>query len=459
MSKSEHAEWIVTVTIGDIALVLAVATVFVMLARRIKQPAVIGEITAGICLGPSLLGLFPGDLPNRLFPAEVRPFLNVVSQVGLLLFMFIIGWEFDASTLRGRRKSVGGIWLCSIGLPLSLGMGLAALIYGAHDSVNGNSVDMLDFCLYLGVAMSITAFPVLARIISDQRLQFSRVGTLALALAAADDVLAWCMLAFVVALVTASGTGAFVGTLVWSVVYVCAMLLVVRPLLAWTLRRATTALRPYLAVLVAAGVFCSAYITSEIGIHAIFGAFLFGIIMPRDTDGTLREVAMVPLEQAGKLLLPLFFVVTGLNVDLTTMSASGLWEMLAIIAVACLAKLGGVAIPARLSGMDWREASTLGLLMNTRGLTELIILNVGLSLGVLDTQLFSAMVIMALFTTAMAAPLLSMSLAKEREEAMAAQAAAGTKPVGAGAAPVAADGDAAQPDGAAGVRQRPSSQG
>ncbi|GAB2631145.1 hypothetical protein GCM10027168_73170 [Streptomyces capparidis] len=415
-SKEEHAEWIVTVALGDIALVLAVGALFVWLARRVKQPAVIGEITAGICLGPSLLGLFPGDLPNRLFPAEVRPYLNVVSQVGLLLFMFIIGWEFDGGKLRGKRKATGTIWLCSIGLPLTLGMGLAALIYESHDSVNGKHVDMLDFCLYLGVAMSITAFPVLARIISDQKLQFSRAGSLALALAAADDVLAWCMLAFVVALVTAGGTSAFIGVIIWSAVYVVVMFAVIKPLLAWTARRASAALRPYLAVLTAAGVFCSSYVTSEIGIHAIFGAFLFGIIMPRDPDGSLHEAAMVPLEHVGRVLLPLFFVVTGLKVDLTSLTLSGLWEMLAIITVACLAKLGGVAIPARLTGMKWREATTLGLLMNTRGLTELIILNVGLSLGLLSTQLFTSMVMMALFTTAMAAPLLSMLLKRAADE-------------------------------------------
>ncbi|GGO95520.1 cation:proton antiporter domain-containing protein [Wenjunlia tyrosinilytica] len=414
---ASHAEWISTVAIGDIALVLAVGTVFVLLARSIKQPAVIGEITAGICLGPSLLGLLPGDLPTKLFPAEVRPFLSVVSQVGLLLFMFMIGWEFDGKTVRGRRRSTGAIWLSSIGLPLALGMGLAAVIYNSHDSVGGKHVDLLDFALFLGVAMSITAFPVLARIIVDQRLQLSRVGTLALALAAADDVLAWCMLAVVVALVTAGGAASFLGVIGWSLVYLAVMFWIVKPLLAQASKRLPNGAAPYVAVVVASGVFCSAYVTSQIGIHAIFGAFLFGMVMPRDREGVLYQSAQTPMEHAGKLLLPLFFVVTGLKVDLTTLTASGVWEMLAIIAVAITAKLGGVAIPARMTGMNWRDASTLGLLMNTRGLTELIILNVGLDLGLLSVQLFTALVMMALVTTAMAAPLLSVLLRRAKEDA------------------------------------------
>lgn len=420
MSAAPHGEWISTVAIGDIAIVLAAGTVLVLLARRIRQPAVVGEIAAGICLGPSLLGLLPGNLPDRLFPAEIRPFLNVVSQVGLLLFMFMIGWEFDGRSMRGRRRSTGAIWLSSVGLPLALGMVLALFIYGSHDTVAGKHIDFLDFALFLCVAMSITAFPVLARIIVDQRLHLSRVGTLALALAAADDVLAWCMLAFVVALVTASGPGAFLAVLGWSLVYVAGMLLVVRPLLAKVARRVPESAGPYVAVVVAAGVFGSAYLTSQIGIHAIFGAFLFGMIMPRDRGGVVFRAAQAPMEHAGKLLLPLFFVVTGLNVDLTTLTANGVWEMLLIIAVAVLAKLGGVALPARLTGMRWRDATTLGLLMNTRGLTELIILNVGLGLGLLSVQLFTALVMMALVTTAMAAPLLSLLLKNSHARADAA---------------------------------------
>lgn len=410
MSAPEHAEWLSTTVIGGVALTLLTGALFAFGARRIRQPAVIGEITAGICLGPSLLGLLPGDLPDRLFPMEARAHLNTAAQVGLILYMFVIGWEFDATAFRGRRRSTGIIWICSIAFPLSLGMGLAALIHDSYDSVNGKQVGMLEFVLYLGVAMSITAFPVLARIVTDQRLQFTMPGALSLALAAADDVLAWCMLALVVALATATGTGGFLTVVGWSVVYLAGMLWIVRPLLARLVNRMSSSALPYTVVLTAFGAFGSAWLTSQIGIHAIFGAFFFGLVMPRDKQ--LLQTAFGPLQNTGRLLLPLFFVVTGLSVDLTTMTGGGALVLLAVVAVACLGKLGGVAIPARLTGMDWRDATTLGLLMNTRGLTELVILNVGLHLGLLSVELFSAMVVMALVTTAMAAPLLSLLLGR-----------------------------------------------
>jgi Kef-type K+ transport system membrane component KefB len=406
---SNHAAGdLAAVAIGDIALILVIGALFAMLARRVKQPAVIGEIVAGICLGPSLLGLLPGDLPNRIFPPEVRPHLNLVAQIGLLLFMFTIGWEFDRRVLSGRRRSTGIIWVCSIALPLTLGMSLAVLLHRSHGTVDGEEVPLLHFAFYIGIAMSIAAFPVLARIITDKRLQFSRPGSLALALAAADDVLAWCLLAAVVGMVTASGSAGYVTMVIWSMVYIIAMFCVVRPVLAAVVqrmrRRGTPLGSSY--VLIAFGALGSAYVSSEIGIHAIFGAFLFGLMMPRDPE--LRRTALPPIEHVGTLLLPVFFVVTGLSVDLTALTMSSFLQMLAIIAVACFGKLGGVAIPARLTGMSWRDATTLGLLMNTRGLTELVILNVGLQLGLLTIELFTAMVMMALVTTTMAAPLLSM---------------------------------------------------
>lgn len=406
---SNHAaEDLAAVAIGDIALILVIGAAFAMLARRVRQPAVIGEILAGVCLGPSLLGLLPGDLPDRIFPPEVRPHLNLVAQIGLLLFMFTIGWEFDRRVLSGRRRSTGLIWVCSVALPLTLGMGLAVLLHRSHGTVDGREVPLLHFALYLGIAMSIAAFPVLARIITDKRLQFSRSGSLALALAAADDVLAWCLLAVVVGMVTASGSAGYLTMVLWSVLYVVAMFCVVRPAMAAAVRRMRRRGTPLGSayVLIGFGALGSAYVSSQIGIHAIFGAFLFGLMMPRDPE--LRRVALPPVEHVGALLLPVFFVVTGLSVDLTTLTPASALQMLAIIAVACVGKLGGVAIPARLTGMGWRDATTLGLLMNTRGLTELVILNVGLQLGLLSVELFTAMVMMALVTTAMAAPLLSL---------------------------------------------------
>lgn len=433
-----HSEWITVTAIGGIALILALATAITALCRRIRQPAVIGEITIGICLGPSLLGLFPGDLPDRLFPAEIRPHLGVVSQVGLLLFMFIIGWEFNSGALKGRFRSTGAIWISSLALPMALGVGLAWLIYGSHDVVGGKTVPFTEFALYLGVAMSITAFPVLARIIAEQGLQSTRAGTLALGLAAADDVLAWCMLAVVVALTTATGAAGFLTVMAWSALYLAVMLWLVRPVLATIGDRLRVTHTQYVPVLVASGVFASAFVTSHIGIHAIFGAFMFGLAMPRRHDSLLHRVALPPLESVGKLLLPVFFVVTGLSVDLTTLTAGGIVQTVAIIVVACLGKLGGVALSARLTGMDWRDATVLGVLMNTRGLTELVLLNVGLSLGLLTVQLFSAMVLMALVTTGIAAPVLN-RLLKDREAVSLVGSAAGTADVAGAAAGPRAD--------------------
>ncbi|MFI6291661.1 cation:proton antiporter [Nonomuraea sp. NPDC050790] len=401
-------------TVAGIGLILVVVTAVILLFRLLRQPAVIGEITAGILLGPSVLGLLPGDLTEVLFPEELRSHLSVVAQIGVLLFLFIVGWEFSPASVRRHRRSAGLIWLSSMATPMVLGTVLAWLLYPHYGTVGGRPLELSSFVLYLGVAMSITAFPVLARIIAEHRLQTSRVGALALAMAAADDVLAWSVLAVVVALVTAAGASGFVMVIVWSMLYVAVMLWVVRPLLAFAVRRAGEAARPWLAMPAAAGVLLSAYTTSTIGIHAIFGAFMFGLVMPRSSPGLLRSAVREPLERAGTLLMPVFFVVTGLSVDLTTLSGPTLLVTVAIIAVACLGKLGGVAIPARLSGMSTNGSIVLGLLMNTRGLTELVILNVGLSLGLLNTQLFSAMVVMAVVTTAMASPLLTLTLRRAK---------------------------------------------
>lgn len=436
VSGPEHAEWIVTTTLGGIALALAAGAAFAALARRFGQPAVIGEITAGVCLGPSVLGLLPGDLPGMLFPMDVRPYLGIVAQVGLLLFMFTIGWDFDYASLRGRRRTTGTVWLGGALVPMGLGLGLAAVLFGAHDTVDGRQIRFLDFALFLGTAMSIAAFPVLARIITDKRLHLSRVGNLALALAALDDVLAWCLLATVVALVTAGGAGGFLGVLGWGTVYVIVMLAVVRPVLATLAARATAAAAPWLAMLAAAGALGSAYVTSHIGLHAIFGAFFFGLVMPRkDPQQLLRRTALLPLEHLSKLLLPLFFVVTGLSVDVTAMTAQGTAQMLLIILVACVGKLGGVLFSARMTGMGWHEATVLGLLMNTRGLTNWVILNVGLGLGLLSTELFTALVMMALVTTAMTAPLLSWLLRRGGTDGTDGERAPDTRPADAPVGP------------------------
>lgn len=413
-SVATPAELTVAIVMADIALVLLVAHLFGGIARRLGQPVVIGEIVAGIALGPSLLGLLPGDLTAVLFPAAARPYLSAISQVGLLLFMFLIGWEFDRRMVSRHKSLTLSVSVCSIALAFTLGVGLANLIYPRHATIAGKPVPFLAFALFLGAAMAITAFPVLARILRDRRLNHTRVGVLALASAAIDDVLAWCILAVVAAVATARDATDLAQVVLMSAGYVAVMAFAVRPGLAALIRRVGP--NTYqLAAITAAGVFLSSYATTWIGIHAIFGAFAFGFVMPRQPAEALIKHVRVPFENIGLVLLPVFFIVTGLSVDIAALSLTNLLELTAIVLVACVGKMAGAALPARAFGLSWPQARRLGVLMNTRGLTELIVLNIGVSLGVLDGQMFTMMVIMALVTTAMAGPLLATRAASSDE--------------------------------------------
>jgi K+:H+ antiporter len=393
---------------AGIAVVLLTGVLFGRIAQSLRQPIVIGEITAGIALGPSMLGLVPGNPSQHLFPADVRPLLSAVSQVGLILFMFMVGWDFQKRLIKPHLGMAAGVSLTSLALAFGLGVMSALILYQNHDTVNGKHISFTAFATFMGAAMSVTAFPVLARILSDHELTGTRVGSLALASAAVDDVLAWCMLAYVSALVTSGGDPGDLSMIaVRSVIYAVLMFLVIRPLLnAIVWRFAGREEWRALLVVLSAGVLLSAWATSWIGIHAIFGAFLFGVITPREPAHLLIEHIRKPLEQISLILLPVFFIVTGLGVDIGGLTGTQYLELALILVVACAGKLLGAIIPARLAGLPWRESGTLGLLMNTRGLTELIILNVAVSLGVLDRQMFTMMVIMALFTTALAGPLL-----------------------------------------------------
>jgi Kef-type K+ transport system membrane component KefB len=407
-SLAQHSDLIIAAVMADIAIVLLVGAILGRLARYLRQPPVIGEIVAGIALGPSLLGLLPGHLTTHIFPSEARPYLSAIAQVGLLVFMFGIGWEFDKRLLQGRRGTAAAVSLSSIALAFGLGVALATVLYGRHDTVKGHHISFTAFALFMGAAMSITAFPVLARMLAEHRMVGTRVGALALASAAVDDVLAWCLLALVAAIVSATGgSGDLVQILILSTLYVTALVLIVRPLLAYLVRRwVRDRVPPLFIVVLVAGIFLSSYATTWIGIHAIFGAFAFGFVMPREPFEVLSDGVKRPFDGISIVLLPVFFIVTGLNVDISALSGRALLELVGIIVVACAGKLIGAAAPGKLSGMPWKEAGTLGLLMNTRGLTELIILNVGVSLGVLDGQMFTMMVLMALVTTALTGPLL-----------------------------------------------------
>ena len=393
----------------DIAIIIVVARLFGRLAIMVGQPPVVGEIIAGIALGPSLLGLLPGDLTEKLFPAEVLPYLNILAQLGLVLFMFIVGLELDMLLIRGREKLAGTISAASVALPFALGAGLALILYPSHDQTPLGPVAPLALSLFLGVAMSITAFPVLARILTDRGMHRTSTGVLALACAAVDDIIAWTLLAFVVAVVQGNGPVDVLRIIALTAVFAAVMFGLVRPLLRrlneWY--RKVGRLTPDILAVVLVGVLASAYITEIIGIHAIFGAFIFGAIMPREGAADMTTEILERLEQVSVLLLlPLFFVVTGLSTNVGGITGPGLWQLGLILLVAVGGKFVGAYTAARAMKVANRQSAAIGVLMNTRGLTELVILNVGRQLGVLDDELFTMMVLMALITTAMTGPLL-----------------------------------------------------
>jgi Kef-type K+ transport system membrane component KefB len=363
---------------------------------KIGQPRVHGEILAGILLGPSLLGVVSPSTLDGLFPTEVVGALKVLAQIGLVLFMFLIGLELDIQKLRGHGRKAVVISQCSIVTPILLGAVLAVWLYPRL----GAGVDRLGFTLFMGAAMAITAFPVLARVLQETGLTRTRIGVLTITCAAVDDVTAWCVLAGVVAVVQATGFGDAVVTVVLSLAYLAAMLTVVRPLVA-----RMPAVPVWLAICMA---LLSAWVTEEIGIHAIFGAFMAGAVMPRRT-AVQREIHDRLESAVVSFLLPVFFVVVGLATRIDALDSPYLWAVTGLVCLTAVAgKWGGSMIGARLTGERWQDAAAIGILMNTRGLTELVILSVGLELGVITTTVFTIMVIMALVTTLMATPLLAL---------------------------------------------------
>ncbi|SDC94071.1 Kef-type K+ transport system, membrane component KefB [Geodermatophilus telluris] len=420
----------------DLAVIMVIARLMGRLAVRVGQPAVVGEIVAGILLGPTLLGALPGDLDTLLFPPDIRPFLNVLAQLGLVLFMFLIGLEVDLSFIRGRERVAVSVSLASILLPFALGVLLATYLHTRHDVFTAedgdtSAIPFLGFALFLGVAMSITAFPVLARILAERQMHRIPTGVLALACAAVDDVLAWCLLAVVVAIVAATSFTGVVLILGLSTVFALVMFLVVKPLLRVLVARYERLgrLTPEMLAGVLVGILASAWVAEEIGIHFIFGAFLFGVVMPRKGAARLNHEIIDRLEQVSVLLLlPVFFVVTGLNVDVGAIDLAGVGELALILLVAISGKFVGAFAAARVQRVPRRQATALATLMNTRGLTELVILTIGVQQGVLDGEMFTLMVIMAVVTTVMASPLLNVIYPKrvlERDIAAAERAEMG----------------------------------
>jgi Kef-type K+ transport system membrane component KefB len=374
-----------------------------LIARYFRQPPVIGEVLAGIALGPSLLGRIAPEVSSFIMPTSTAPHVAMIAQVGVILYMFLVGLELDTRLFRGQTHTSIAVSHASIVLPFSLGAVLALALYPRFST---SDVSFVVFALFSGVSMSVTAFPVLTRIIGDLGLQSTRLGAIAVACAAVDDVTAWCLLAFVVAVVRAEPERALL-TAGLSLAYLGFMLIVVRPLLLRFVRRCESRLLSQNAfAVICVGLLCSALATELIGIHALFGAFLLGAMIPHDArlSGQLREKLS---DLVLVLLLPAFFAFTGLRTQLSLLQTAQDWLWCAgVILVASLGKFGGSATAARLSGIDWRESLALGALMNTRGLMELIILNVALDLGILSPKLFAIFVIMAVVTTIATTPLI-----------------------------------------------------
>ncbi len=391
----------------QIIAIIFTARTLGFLFRKIGQPAVIGEIAAGIFLGPSVLGLVSPSFSSFIFPQNSLGNLQLFSQLGLILFMFVVGMEVDLKILKSKAGNAVIISHASIIFPYTLGMGLAYFLYKQYAPPGTN---FLPFSLFIGIAMSITAFPVLARIIKERNMSSTRIGNLAITCAAADDITAWCILAAVVSIAKAGSAVSALFPIAWSVLYVLCMFKLIGPVLQkinnnWFDQEN---LSVNMLALMIGILLMSSFITELIGIHALFGAFLAGVIMP-STKNFRRQLIERTEYISITLLLPLFFAFSGLRTQLGLLNTINAWLVCgAILLVAIAGKFGGSLIAARFVGESWKDSVIIGALINTRGLMELVVLNIGYDLGILSAEIFTMMVIMALVTTCMTGPILNL---------------------------------------------------
>ena len=391
----------------QLIVIIIASQVCGFLFRKMGQPAVMGEILAGILLGPSLLGSLVPEFNTFVFPPESLLNLQMLSQIGLVLFMFVIGMELDLNIIKSKARAAMYISNASIIIPYLLGVVVSYFIYQDYAP---RDIPFYAFALFMGIAMSITAFPVLARVIRERGLNNTKLGTIAITSAAAGDITGWCLLAFVIAIVKAGSLLTSLYTIAAATIYILLMFFVVRRLLT----RLAIAdndeknIKPSSLAIIFVVMLLSAYCSEIIGIHALFGAFLAGVIMPEKWN--FRKLIIDKIEDVALvLLLPLFFVFTGLRTEIGLINDASLWTVCIIITLVAIAgKFGGSAGAARINGESWQDSLSIGALMNTRGLMELVILNIGYDLGILSPQVFTMMVIMALLTTFMTSPALDL---------------------------------------------------
>jgi len=397
-----------------LVIIVVAARVLGSIFHLLHQPQVMGEVIAGLLLGPSFFGWLAPQASSQLLPQAIAPLLAVIAQVGIILFMFLVGLELDTGLLRQRTRASIAISHASIVVPFLLGAGLALWLYPRFA---GDGISFTAFALFIGVAMSVTAFPVLARILIDTKKQTSSMGVLALACAAVDDVTAWCLLALVVGVARAQ-PGRVLITVGAAIAFILFVLVIARRGAVWLVRRQTSQGRTtqQMFAIVCVSLLVSALVTERIGIHALFGAFLLGAVVPHDSQ-LARDIREKCQDLVVVLFLPVFFAFTGMRTQVGLLKEPGDWLVcVVIILIASLGKFGGSFFAARITGSHSREAASLGILMNTRGLMELIVLNVGLDLGVLSPTLFAMFVLMAVVTTLATTPILQALSAPRRSE-------------------------------------------